>query len=111
MKKYLIVSSALILFALILCAVPAWAETSGTTNGFAWTADDTCATVTGYTGTSTAPSVPSTLGGKPVQILGESAFADHTDITRVTLPNGLLTIEDTAERLHFHLPVTTCSGC
>jgi hypothetical protein len=99
MKHILSVAAAA---AVILCCLallplsPAMADTSGTTGGFEWTADDTGATVVAYTGTSATPSVPSTLGGKPVTALGESAFAGNTVITRVTLPSGLTAIGDMA---------------
>lgn len=49
-------------------------------------------TVTGYTGGETALTIPATLGGYPVTAIGASAFAKHTELTSVTIPEGVLSI-------------------
>ena len=43
-----------------------------------------------------AVTIPSTLGGLPVQVLGADSLADCTGITSVTIPEGLLTIGNRA---------------
>ena len=42
------------------------ADTSGSTSYYTWTANDTSATVTGYTGTAKTLAIPGKLNGKPV---------------------------------------------
>ena len=50
------------------------------------------ATITGYSGSSTSVTVPSTLDGYTVAEIGSSVFIDHYEITSITLPNTLKTI-------------------
>ena len=60
----------------------------------AWTfaiADGT-ATVTGYTGESTYPRIPDTLGGAPVRTIGAGTFTG-TAVRNVYVPEGVTTIE------------------
>jgi hypothetical protein len=57
------------------------------------------ATLTGYTGTGGAITIPSTLGGYPTVALGKNAFygsEHHDDITSITIPNSVTTIGDQA---------------
>jgi hypothetical protein len=56
---------------------------------------DGTVTITGYTGTATAVTIPATIGGVPVTRIGANAF-ELSGITRVTLPQGLLSIGDEA---------------
>lgn len=51
------------------------------------------ATVTAYTGSSTRVYVPETLGGYPVRVIGEEAFAFNYDILEVILPSTLREID------------------
>ena len=44
-------------------------------------------TITGYTGTNTIVVVPSYIGGNLVVTIADSAFANNTTITKVTVPN------------------------
>ena len=48
------------------------------------------------TDTAGAISIPSTLGGCPVKIIGSGAFANCTKLTGVTIPNSVTNIEDNA---------------
>lgn len=47
------------------------------------------AVITGYYGTDSALSIPSTLGGCSVFAIGEGAFKNNTNLISVTLPEGV----------------------
>lgn len=50
------------------------------------------ATVTGYTGSGGAISIPSTLGGYPTAVLGSKAFYQSSTLTSVTIPDSVTAI-------------------
>ena len=52
--------------------------------------------ITGYTGTDTTLTIPSTLADKTVESIAASAFGSNTDLKRVTIPNSVKNIEDNA---------------
>ncbi len=69
--------------------------------GFNYSVTGGNATITGYTGSGGAVTIPATLGGFPVTAIGNLAFStlsgggatsETGSVTSVTLPNGLLTI-------------------
>ena len=74
---------AVLLLAALLLSAAVSAETSG---DFEYTVENGRATVTAYTGSDTAVTVPSALNGSPVTAVGENAFMGCTGITSVTLP-------------------------
>ena len=84
--------SVLLAAALLLCAA-ALADTAG---DFEYTAEGGRVTVTAYTGSDTAVTVPAALGGSPVTAIGEYAFMGCTEITSLTLPQGLTAIGTSA---------------
>ena len=49
-------------------------------------------TVTSYIGNATHVTVPSTIDGKPVRVIGDRAFMDHTELVSVTVPVGVTDI-------------------
>jgi len=49
-------------------------------------------TITGYSGTGGAVSIPSTINGLPVTIIDERAFESCLSLTSVTIPNSVLFI-------------------
>ena len=53
-------------------------------------------TITGYSGDGGAIAIPSELGGLSVEVIGVSAFEDNTDITSVTIPEGVASISNSA---------------
>ena len=57
-----------------------------------YTITDGAATVTGYSGDSTYPRIPDTLGGAPVRIIGAGTFTG-TAVRNVYVPEGVTTIE------------------
>ncbi len=48
--------------------------------------------VTGYKGEANVIIIPETLGGKPVEEIGENAFKGNNNITEVVLPDSVITI-------------------
>ena len=60
---------------------------------YTYTVDDAGnATITKYIGSDTEVTIPSTLGGKPVTEIGQSAFYGCSELTSVTIPEGVTTI-------------------
>lgn len=49
--------------------------------------DSRYASVTGYVGTATSLTIPETLGGYPVEVIGGTAFMDNWTLTEVVLPS------------------------
>jgi autotransporter-associated beta strand protein len=58
---------------------------------FTYTSSGTAITITGYTGPAGAVSIPSTIAGLPVTVIGSHSF-DYSDITSVTIPAGVTII-------------------
>ncbi len=50
--------------------------------------------ITGYSGTDTDVYIPSAINGVRVTKLGDGAFENRTDITSVTIPDGITSIGD-----------------
>ena len=67
-------------------------------NGFTYYIDfyDSTARIVDYNGTSTDLVIPSTLGGSKVVCIGSSAFKNNTNLTSVTIPDTVTTIENSA---------------
>jgi len=54
------------------------------------------ATITGYSGSDMSITIPSTLGGYPVTNIGDSAFANSTELSGVNIGNGVTSIGNNA---------------
>ena len=63
-----------------------------TSDGYKYTVSNSKATLTGYTGSSTALNIPSTLGGYKVTTIGSGAFENNKTISSVTIPNSVTSI-------------------
>ena len=70
--------------------------------------DASTGTITSYNGYATYLAIPETIGGAPVKAIGPEAFAQHTYLALLELPEGLETIGDRAfynceslARVHF----------
>jgi hypothetical protein len=98
--------------------------TAGWSNSFAglpvmqsWEGDFSCTTnagaitITGYTGTCGAVTIPTNINGLPVTSIGPSAFYFCTNLTSVTIPGSIATIGDGAFQFCVNLTcVTIASG-
>lgn len=65
-------------------------------NGFEYEVCDAYVKITGYSKSEPAVSVPETINGKPVKVIGEEAFYGQTDMSEIHLPFGLEVIENGA---------------
>lgn len=77
----------------LLSVIPANAAQSG---DFTYTATATEVTITGYTGSGGAVTIPSSIGGLPVTAIGEIAFSPNYEgilsITSVAIPDRVISI-------------------
>ena len=96
MRKRLIALMLAAVMIVLMLPTPALAATSGiyeyTDNG-----DGTC-TIIEYTGSATSISIPETLDGLTVTIIGESAFDYSYSMVSIIIPNSVTTIGDHAFR-------------
>lgn len=89
--------SAAVLAACLTAPAAFAAETTPPTSDYTYTiTKNHTVTITGYTGSDTALTVPATLDGSPVTEIAADAFAEQTKLTSVTLPDGLKKIADDA---------------
>lgn len=58
--------------------------------------DASTGTITSYNGYATYLAIPETIGGAPVKAIGPEAFASHSYLAFLELPEGLETIGDSA---------------
>lgn len=63
---------------------------------FSYTAANGRVTITGYNGTSTIAVIPASIEGMPVMTIGGQAFYNRTDLTEITIPEGITVIEYSA---------------
>lgn len=89
--------SAAVLAACLTAPAAFAAETTPPTSDYTYTiTKNNTVTITGYTGSDTALTVPAMLDGSPVTEIAADAFAEQTNLTSVTLPDGLKKIADDA---------------
>lgn len=89
--------SAAVLAACLTAPAAFAAETTPPTSDYTYTiTKNNTVTITGYTGSDTALTVPAKLDGSPVTEIAADAFAEQTKLTSVTLPDGLKKIADDA---------------
>ena len=96
MKKIVLVLTVLVLA--LLCVGLTSCASSENYDGFLCVLDKTTDTytLTAYIGSETELNVPSTLNGKTVSAIGGSAFRNNTKLTKVTLPESIKSIGDSA---------------
>ena len=88
--------TAMILSVCTLMMILPFSASAETEAGFEYTITDNKATITAYTGNDTAVTIPATLGGADVTVIGAGAFAANTTMQSVTFPNTLKIIENSA---------------
>ena len=77
----------------LLSVIPAKADQFG---DFTYTATATEVTITGYTGTGGAITIPSAIGGLPVTSIGLVVFQNRPTLTSVTIPNSVTSLGGSA---------------
>ena len=63
---------------------------------YTYTVSNGEATITKYTGSGGAITIPSTVGGYPTVHIGDSTFENCNTLTSVTIPDSVITIGDNA---------------
>lgn len=67
-----------------------------TSGDFVYILKDNTATITNYTGSATALSIPSTIDGYKVTAVGDYAFSKKTKLTNVFVPSSVVRIDSSA---------------
>lgn len=93
MKVIRTIISILIAFSAFVCIIPVSALASG---DFTYEIINGEAVITSYNGTATEVTVPATIDGHTVYGIGESAFKDNTEITKVTVNSGVKAVGTSA---------------
>ncbi len=84
-------ASLLPLALLLLLLLPATAQAQ-----FTFTTNNGAITITGYTGSGGAVTIPDTINGLPVTSIGNSAFQYYNSLTNVVISGGVTNIGDRA---------------
>ncbi len=63
---------------------------------YIYTSNGTSITITEYTGPGGDVTIPGTIDGLPVTVIGDAAFFSSTDLTSVTIPDSVTSIGDDA---------------
>ena len=79
------------LLLLVLLTLPAVVQAQ-----FTYTINNGTITITGYTGSGGAVTIPNTINGLPVTSIGDEAFWYCSSLTSVTIPNSVTSIGDDA---------------
>ena len=82
--------------ALLFGAWPITAAGAEQSGDFEYEIDDGKAIITRYLGSDTVVDIPATVGGYPVTVIGNAAFIACTEMTAVTIPDGVTTLENAA---------------
>ena len=86
-----------VIFALILIFAAQFTAFAEYIHGFfRYTVDDGSVTITSYRGTETEVTVPSMIGGCPVNVIAKGAFADNENVRTVRLPDTVTKVENGA---------------
>jgi hypothetical protein len=56
---------------------------------YTYTSNNGAITITGYTGSNSVVTIPGAIRGLPVTSIGDYAFFDCTNLSSVTIPNGV----------------------
>ncbi|HKW30193.1 MAG TPA: leucine-rich repeat protein [Verrucomicrobiae bacterium] len=67
-------------------------EAFTSSNNFIYIITNGTITITGYTGTDSAVTIPGTINGLPVTSIGNYAFENETSVTSVTIPGSVTSI-------------------
>ncbi|MBK8475642.1 MAG: leucine-rich repeat domain-containing protein [Opitutaceae bacterium] len=86
----------LLLLPLITLGLALPSLRAATFGDFQYTNAGSAITITKYTGSGGAVTIPSTINGKPVTSIGYGAFSNCTGLTNVTIPDSVAYIANSA---------------
>lgn len=89
-------SSLILAFILLLVLIPSASSVAETEGDFSYSVSDGKATITGYLGTASALTIPSSIGEYPVVAIGNDVFWNNSSLTSVTIPEGITDIGEYA---------------
>lgn len=108
-RVLLVLLCAVTAVTLVATTVPtALAATSG---DFTFDIANGEVTITGYTGAGGAVAIPATISGYPVVAIGGSAFYECTELTSVTIPDGVRSISEIGAYTGYNIPSGAFYGC
>ena len=80
------------IFTLLLLCATTLNSQAAQSGDFTYTSTGSAIIITAYTGAGGAVTIPSTIAGLPVTIIGASAFFNKSSLTSVTIPNSVTSI-------------------
>jgi hypothetical protein len=88
-------NAMLALWGFFIFATPL-AATAQQSGDFTYSSDGASATITGYNGSGAVVTIPAEINSLPVTRIGNGAFAQRRELTYVTIPEGIISIDDSA---------------
>lgn len=87
-----------LLMCICMCSITitAFAATEYVDGYIRYTVEDGSVTITGYNGRESEVTIPSQIAGIPVNTIGAGAFINSSSVTKVNLPDTIMTIEEGA---------------
>ena len=95
--KRIIKSCTVLIVCLALCSIPCFAQTY-TEGAFYYELEGESITITGYFGREEEITVPETIAGYPVNVIGSGAFANSESVKIIHLPGTITEIRENAFR-------------
>lgn len=98
MKKSVNKIVFVLLLGICMCGITikAFAATEYVDGYLRYTVADGSVTITGYNGRESEVTVPSKIAGVPVNTIAAGAFSNASTVTKVNLPDTIMTIEEGA---------------
>ena len=95
MMKHIGVACLMLIIGVVSLAIPSKAATLTEGDYEYEILEDGTAKITRYIGSDTEITIPSTLGGNKVTVIGDKAFTNCDKITKATIPDGVTKIGET----------------
>ena len=96
LKRY--ISILIICLSFYVGHMTAYAATEYVDGYLRYTVEDGSVTITGYNGRESEVTIPAKIAGVPVNTIASGAFLDSTKVTKINLPDTIMTIEEGAFR-------------
>ena len=95
--------SLLLVLLLALGLLPGAALAGLSEGDWSYTVEGGKATITQYNGSDSVLTIPSSLGGYPVTAIGDSAIQSRSEITMLTVPEGVVSVGNNAFANCYHM--------